>query len=107
MSRRSAATDVYLAIADPTRRRLLDLLGQGEQSVMGLAESFDMTLSAISQHLRLLREVGLVSVRPVGRERFYRLSAQALVEVANWVQSYERFWRTKLDALGEHLKRNP
>src|SRR5437868_4846716 len=107
MSRRLASNDVFQAIADPTRRCILDLLGSGEQPVTSLARQFDMTLSAISQHIRVLREVGLVAVRRVGRERRYRLKAQPLKEVSDWVQHYERFWQGKLDALGDHLERNP
>ena len=107
MSRRRATTDVYTAIADPTRRGLLDQLGRGEQTVRGLARPFAMTLSAVSQHLKLLRAVGLVTVRRAGRERVYRLNARPLREVADWVGRYERFWRQKLDALRDHLDRNP
>jgi DNA-binding transcriptional ArsR family regulator len=107
MSRRKVTTDVFSAIADPTRRSLLDLLRQGERTVLDLAGAFEVTLSAISQQLRLLREVGLVRVRKVGRERYYRLNAGPLQSVAVWVDFYERFWQDKLDALGEHLQRNP
>ena len=107
MSRRLASHDVFLAVADPTRRGILDLLGGGEQPVSHLARQFGVTLSAISQHLRVLREVGLVAVRRVGRERRYRLNAEPLKEVSDWVRHYERFWQGKLDALGEHLEQNP
>jgi len=107
MSRRQAASDIYSAIADSTRRGLLDQLGRGEQTVLGLARPFTMTLSAVSQHLKLLRAVGLVRVRRAGRERFYSLNARPLREVADWVGRYERFWRQKLDALRDHLDRNP
>lgn len=107
MTRRAVSGDVYLAIADPTRRRILDLLGAGEQTVNLLAGHFEATLSAISQHLRLLREVGLVTVRRLGRERIYRLNAAPLASIAEWIEQYEPFWQEKLDALGEHLKKNP
>jgi DNA-binding transcriptional ArsR family regulator len=103
MSRRPATTDVFTAIADPTRRGLLDLLGRGERTVLALAQHFAMTLSAVSQHLRRLREAGLVKVRKVGRERVYRLDPAPLKTVADWVAFYERFWDAKLDALGRHL----
>jgi DNA-binding transcriptional ArsR family regulator len=98
---------VFVAVADPTRRGLIDLLGRGEQSFTSLAREFGMTLSAVSQHLRVLRQVGLVAVRKSGRERLYRLTPGPLREVADWVGFYERFWREKLDALGQHLKREP
>ncbi len=103
MSRRRTTTDVFTAIADPTRRSLLDLLGRGEQTVLGLAGHFAMTLSAVSQHLRRLREAGLVGVRKVGRERVYRLNPAPLQAVADWVALYQRFWDDRLDALGRHL----
>jgi DNA-binding transcriptional ArsR family regulator len=107
MSRHLATTDVFYVIADPTRRRLLDLLDGGDQSVNSLARKFDVTVSAVSQHLRLLRQVGLVTVQRSGRERWYRLNAEPLRQVAEWVGHYQRFWQAKLDALGEHLERNP
>src|SRR5215210_3791715 len=99
MSRPSATNDVFQAIADPTRRGPLDLLGAGEQPVTSLARQFAVTLSAISQHMRVLREVGLVAVRRVGRERLYRLKAEPLKEVSDWVQHYEGFWQGRLEAL--------
>jgi DNA-binding transcriptional ArsR family regulator len=104
VSRSTAASDVFQAIADPTRRRILDLLSGGEQPVAALAGQFPVTLSAISQHMRVLREAGLVTVRRVGRERRYRLNAVALREVAAWIRHYERFWGEKLAALGEQLE---
>jgi DNA-binding transcriptional ArsR family regulator len=107
MSRRPANTDVFYAIADPTRRRLLDLLAQRSQPVSGLARRFRVSLSAVSQHLRLLRDADLVQVERVGRQRWYRLNAKPLERVSDWVADYERFWRQKLDALGEHLRNNP
>jgi DNA-binding transcriptional ArsR family regulator len=105
MSRRLASIDVFQAIADPTRRRILDLLGDGERPVTELARQFDVTLSAISQHMRVLRDAGLVRMRPAGRERLYRLSADPLREVSEWVGHHERFWRDKLAALGDHLEK--
>ena len=101
--RRSLHADVFSAIGEPTRRRLLDLLGRGEQPVNRLAQPFRMTRPAISQHLRVLRHAGLVTVRRVGRERRYRLRAKPLEEVYDWVAHYERFWRKKLKALGKYL----
>jgi DNA-binding transcriptional ArsR family regulator len=107
MSRRSVTTDVFSAIADPTRRRLLDLLAKGPQPVNDLAGKFRVSLSAVSQQLRLLREADLVEVQRVGRERWYRLNARPLERVADWLVIYQRFWQEKLDALDQHLKDNP
>src|SRR6516164_9853823 len=106
MSRRPASTDVFYAIADPTRRRLLDLLTTEARPMGELARRFRVSVSAVSQHLRLLRQADLVLVQRVGRERWYRLNAKPLERVAGWVAIYERFWHQKLDALGEHLKEN-
>jgi DNA-binding transcriptional ArsR family regulator len=107
MSRRQAQSDVFLAIADPTRRRLLDLLASGEKPVAELAEQFRVTLSSISQHLRVLREAELVRERRVGRQRLYRIDPGPLREVADWVRFYERFWTGKLKALGKYLEEIP
>jgi DNA-binding transcriptional ArsR family regulator len=98
---------VFGAIAEPTRRAMLDLLSKGEHSVSDVVDRFDVTQPAISHHLRILRQAGLVKVRQVGRERLYRLHGRPLREVYNWVAHYEQFWTDKLGALGEHLRRNP
>ena len=95
---------VYEAIADPTRRSLLDALTRGEQPVNQLAEPFAMSRPAVSQHLRVLREAGLVRERRVGRERRYSLDARPLESVAAWVVQYRRFWRERLDRLGGVLE---
>jgi DNA-binding transcriptional ArsR family regulator len=107
MSRRPATADVFRAIADPTRRRILDLLDREEQPVTDLARQFDVTLSAISQHLSILRQAGLVSERQLGRNRLYSLNANALKEVSDWIGQYERFWRERLETLEDELEKNP
>lgn len=107
MSRRPATLDVFRAIADPTRRRILDLLDHEEQPVTDLAREFDVTLSAISQHLSILRHAGLVSERQIGRNRLYSLNATALKEVSDWIVRYERFWQERLETLGDELEENP
>jgi DNA-binding transcriptional ArsR family regulator len=95
--------DVFAAIGDPTRRRVLDLLAAGELPVSEIAAPFAMSRPAISQHLCILRRVGVVTVRKKGRERIYRLRAKPLRQVYDWVGHYERFWNEKLVALGEYL----
>jgi DNA-binding transcriptional ArsR family regulator len=104
MVRPLAQRDVFTAIADPTRRRLVDLLRAGDRSVTDLARDFAISVPAISQHLRMLREVGLVKVRPAGRQRFYRLLPKALEPVHDWVAEYQEFWTERFDALEKHLK---
>jgi DNA-binding transcriptional ArsR family regulator len=100
-----ARSAVFAALADPTRRALLDRLKGGEQPVGELARRFAVSLSAISQHLAVLRRAGLVRPRRAGRVRYYRLEPRPLKTVAAWVRAYERFWTSKLDALEAHLAR--
>ena len=98
-----AHSDVFLAIAHPARRAILDRLRRGEQPVNALAEPFDMTLPAVSQQLRILRDAGLVSERRLGRQRVYRLNAAPLREVRDWMRHYDKFWTAKLRGLGDYL----
>ena len=92
--------DVFRAVADPTRRAILDFLEGGERAVHEFFALFTMSQPALSKHLRVLLRTGLVGVRKVGRERLYRLEATRLKEVAEWVLHYERFWKEKLNRLG-------
>ena len=105
MPRPRADTDVFRAVADPTRRRLLDRLANGGESMMKLAESFEMSLPAVSQHLKVLRDAGLIEERREGRLRIYTLVPGPLREVSDWVGPYEQFWQTRLRKLGDHLKK--
>jgi DNA-binding transcriptional ArsR family regulator len=104
MSRPAANADVFVVIADPTRRALLDLLRMGEQPVKQLAKPFSMSLPAISQHLQILCEAGLVEMRKAGRQRLYRLNPEPLKQISDWLADYEQFWQEKLDALGNYLE---
>jgi len=103
----AASGYIFRAVADSTRRAMLDRLAEGDLPVMALAGSFKMTLPAVSQHLRVLRQAGLVSERRLGRQRIYTLQAQPLREIADWIGYYERFWKTNLKRLRDHLDRNP
>ncbi|MBS1912975.1 MAG: winged helix-turn-helix transcriptional regulator [Bacteroidetes bacterium] len=96
---------VYRAIADPTRRAMLLMLSKKESSATELASPFDISQPAASQHLRVLRDAGLVTVERKGRERRYRLDPAPLHDVYNWLEHFERFWNAKLDALGNYLNR--
>ncbi len=97
--------DTFRAIADPTRRAILDLLLDGELAVGALAEHFPISQPALSQHLKILRDTGLVTPRREGKRRLYRVKAAPLREVYDWVGHYERFWDKKLDALEALLDR--
>jgi DNA-binding transcriptional ArsR family regulator len=94
---------IFKAIADPTRRAILDRLREADCSVNELCEDFKITQPAVSQHLKVLKAVGLVSAEHVGRERIHRLNAVMLQAVYDWVSHYEEFWTTGLDALGKYL----
>ena len=76
-------------------------------STPGLAESFSMTLSAVSQHLSVLKQAGLVVDRRLGKQRIYRLNPQPLRQVSEWLQTYEPFWTERLTELGDYLEENP
>ncbi len=105
MARPLSSWDVYKAIADPNRRIVLDLLARGEQSVSAIHLRVDLTQPALSQHLKVLRDVGLVRQRRQGREQIYALNPKPLKEVTDWLKHYEEFWPKKLAALGQHLER--
>ncbi|AZN41854.1 ArsR/SmtB family transcription factor [Paenibacillus albus] len=95
----SGKHDVFQAIADPTRREVLKLLVDHEMPVTAISGHFTMTRTAVSKHLRILAEAGLVKERKVGRETRYRLETQPLQELKSWLNYYERYWENKLSAL--------
>jgi DNA-binding transcriptional ArsR family regulator len=96
--------DVFAALADPTRRKVLDLLRAGERAAGELADAFPKhSQPAISRHLRVLREAGLVNVRPDEQRRVYSLRAEGLRELDAWLARYRAFWEVQLDALTQHL----
>lgn len=92
--------DVFQAIADPTRRSLLNLLVEQEMPVTAISRHYPMSRTAVSKHLRILADAGLVKERKVGRETRYRLEPEPLLELKRWLAYYERFWDNKLAALG-------
>jgi DNA-binding transcriptional ArsR family regulator len=94
---------VFRAVADPTRRAILDYLADSERSVSQIWAHLRMTQPAVSQHLRVLAEAGLVRRRQDGRLGIYSLEAAGLREVHDWSAHYQKFWVEKLRALGDHL----
>lgn len=103
----SAKHDVFQAIADPTRRELLQLLGGRELPLKDICGRFPMSRTAVSKHLRILAEAGLVQERKVGRETRYRLDADPLLELKRWLEYYERFWENKLSLLKHYVETEP
>jgi DNA-binding transcriptional ArsR family regulator len=95
--------EVFEAISHPARRRMLDLLAEADRSVGALAGHFQMSRPAVSQHLRVLLDAGLVTEQRHGRERRYHLVPDRLGPVRDWVAHYERFWDDHLRQLQEHL----
>ena len=93
----------FAALADPTRRAILARLSSGEASVKELAEPFDMTLPAVTKHLKVLQRAGLITQGRRAQWRPCRLDAKPLREVAGWVEQYRRFWGESLDRLDEYL----
>ncbi|WP_088832375.1 ArsR/SmtB family transcription factor [Paenibacillus tyrfis] len=99
MTAPSRKTDVFQAIADPTRRQLLSMLGEREMPVTVISGHFPMSRTAVSKHLRILADAGLVKERKIGRETRYRLEPEPLLELKRWLTYYERYWDNKLLAL--------
>ncbi len=93
----------FAALADPTRRAILARLASGEKAVKELAEPFDMTAPAITRHLRVLRQAGLITQGRDAQRRPCRLEAKPLRQVADWVEEYRRFWEESFDRLDEYL----
>ena len=90
-------------LAEPQRRRILDLLRDGERPVGELVDRLEISQPGGSKHLRVLRDAGLVSVRPEGQRRWYGVRPEALAEVDRWLAPYRRLWGRRLDALERHL----
>jgi len=95
----------FEAIAEPNRRRLLELLRAGELPAGDLVEATGLSQPGVSKHLRLLREAGLVSMRPDGQRRLYRLEPRNLSTLDDWLRPFRQFWSQRLDALDDHLEK--
>ena len=95
---------VFAALADPTRRAILTRLARGEATVTELAAPFAMSMPAVSKHLKVLERAGLISRGRNAQQRPCRLEAAPLASVAEWVQTYRRFWEDSFDRLDEHLQ---
>jgi DNA-binding transcriptional ArsR family regulator len=98
-----ASTATFNVLAEPTRRRILDLLLDGERPVGELVKRLQLSQPGVSKHLRILRDAGLVSVRSEAQRRIYGVRAEPLAEVDEWLEPYRRLWSERLDALERHL----
>jgi len=96
--------NTFSALSDPTRRAIVTKLAEGETSILELAAPFDMSLPAVSKHIRVLEKAGLLVRRKQGRVHYCRLNAQPLREAATWLAFYQQFWDARLDALATFLE---
>jgi DNA-binding transcriptional ArsR family regulator len=95
--------DVFQAIADPTRREIINLIAHKSLNLNSVAEQFDVSRPAISKHIKILMECGLLVINQQGRERYCEAKLEKLNEVSDWVEQYRKFWNVKLDALEVYL----
>src|SRR5947207_2040713 len=95
--------DVFQAIADPTRREIINMLAQQKLNLNAVAENFNVSRPAISKHIKILTECGLIVIKQQGRERHCQAQLGKLNEVSHWVEKYRQFWEDKLDALEVYL----
>jgi len=95
--------DVFQAIADPTRRKIINMIAHQSLNLNSVAGQFKVSRPAISKHIKILTECGLVVVKQQGRERFCEARLEKLNEVSDWVEKYREFWNVKLDALENYL----
>ena len=103
MARLATTSDVYNAVAELRRRRILNLLAHGERPVNYIAGSLRFKQPQVSKHLRVLREVGLVSVRGAGQQRLYKLNGKGLKPIHDWAKTFESFWNESFDRLDDYL----
>jgi DNA-binding transcriptional ArsR family regulator len=104
MARAATTADAFNAVAEPRRREILDVLASGERPVNDLVRALDLSQPQVSKHLRVLREVGAVEVRDVGRQRLYRVNGHALKPVHDWVKAYEDLWSERFEELDDVLE---
>lgn len=95
--------DVFQAIADPTRRAIISMLAEKPLNLNAVADQFNVSRPAISKHIKILTECGLITINQQGRERYCTAKLETLGEVNSWIEQYKKFWMKKLDALDEYL----
>jgi DNA-binding transcriptional ArsR family regulator len=98
-----ARRDVFQAIADPTRRAIIGMVSEKPLNLNSVAEKFDMSRQAISLHVKILTECGLITIKQTGRERYCEAKLKTLGEVSQWVEQFKQHWESKLDSLERYL----
>ncbi|HTI10370.1 MAG TPA: metalloregulator ArsR/SmtB family transcription factor [Puia sp.] len=96
--------DVFQAIADPTRRKIINMIADNPQHLNAIAENFDVSRQAISLHIKILTECGLIDIKQQGRQRYCSIQPQKLSEVADWIEPFRKMWEGHLDRLGKVMK---
>ena len=103
----SQLTQTFSALSDETRRAILARLATGETTLSEVAAPFGMSQTAVSKHIRVLAEAGLVSVTKRGRTRYCQLNAEPMKDAMDWLGQYQQFWSDQFNALAQHLERKP
>ncbi|HZY78536.1 MAG TPA: metalloregulator ArsR/SmtB family transcription factor [Cyclobacteriaceae bacterium] len=98
--------DVFQAIADPTRREIINMISHQSLNLNAVAENFNVSRPAISKHIKILTQCGLITIRQQGRERYCQANLKPLAQVSTWVDQYRAFWNAKLGALEAYLERD-
>ena len=98
-----ARRDVFQAIADPTRRQIIDIIAHNKMNLNAIADNFDISRPAISQHIKILNECGIIIIEKLGRERYCRIQPDNLKEVFDWIEQFRQLWEQRLDSFEEYL----
>jgi DNA-binding transcriptional ArsR family regulator len=100
-----ARRDVFQAIADPTRRQIIDLIANESMTLNAIAEKFDISRPAISQHIKILAECGIIEIEQKGRERYCKIQPRSLIPAFLWMEHHQKQWEEKLDSFESYLKK--
>ena len=100
-----ARRDVFQAIADPTRRQIIELIAEKEMNLNAITDHFNISRPAISQHIKILNECGIIEIEQVGRERYCKIQPGNLKEAADWIQQYSVLWEQKIDSFEKYLNK--
>ena len=100
-----ARRDVFQAIADPTRRQIIELVAKEPMSLNAIADNFDISRPAISQHIKILNECGIIEIETIGRERYCKVQAQSLIPAFLWLEQYQKLWTQRIDSFEKYVNK--